>query len=74
MSDTNAIIEQILSSTKLFLAAVKIIVELKFEEAIAEVKLMKYQECWDCKNYITVYDEKDGVYDLPCRSCSCEEV
>ena len=74
MSDTNAIIEQILSPTKLFLAAVKSIVALKFEEAIAEVKLMKYQECWDCKNYITVYDEKDGVYDLPCRSCSCEEV
>ena len=73
MSDTNAIIEQILSPTKLFLAAVKSIVELKFEEAIAEVKLMKYQECWDCKNYITVYDEKDGVYDLPYRSCSCEE-
>ena len=72
MSDTNAIIEQILSPTKLFLAAVKSIV--KFEEAIAEVKLMKYQECWDCKNYITVYDEKDGVYDLPCRPCSCEEV
>ena len=65
MSDTDQIIEQILPSMKLFLAAEKSIFELKFEEAIAEVKLMKYQECWDCKNYITVYDEKDGVCDRP---------
>ena len=34
---------------------------------------MKYEECWDCNNYITVYGEKDGVFDLAYKPCTCEE-
>ena len=67
--NTNENLAQILQATKLLLEAEKTF----FEQAIAEVRLMKYQECWDCKNCITVYAEKDGVYDLPYKPCSCEE-
>ena len=67
--NTNENLAQILQATKLLLAAEKTF----FEQVIAEVWQMKYQECWDCKNCITIYNEKDGMHDLPYKSCSCEE-
>ena len=67
--NTNENVAQSTPATKLLLAAEKTF----FEQVIAEVRL-KYQECWDCKNCITIYNEKDGVYDLPYKPCSCEEV
>ena len=78
--NTNENLYKILQVTKALLVNEKRIFELtleqarlKLEQALAGVRLMKYEECWDCMNYTTVYDEKDGVYNLPYKSCSCEE-
>ncbi len=71
--NTNENLYKILQVTKALLLNEKRIFELKLEQAIAGVRLMKYEECWDCNYYITVYGEKDGVFDLAYKSCSCEE-
>ena len=71
--NTNENLAQILQARTSLSAMEKTIFEVIYEHAIEEVRLMKYQECYDCKNYISVYNEKDGVHDLPYKSCSCEE-